>query len=184
MDADKIAGDTDNPLTFTLTEQDYIGANRLHSLAAYKRLRNYRVWLIVVLLYWALLFFSGNCHCIRAAVTSAAYALAVATAIVIACGMLGQLVLPSRARRLYRQNKLTQQEQRVSITPEAIVFDAANYHVSQPWGDFIRWGENSRFILLYANDRAFHILPARVLTEELRGAIRQAFERVGLRKDR
>jgi len=184
MAADAIASDIDQPIVFTLSEQDYVRANRLHLFATYKKLRSYRALLVLALLYWALIFFSGGCYCVKAAAMAAVYASVGAIVVVAACITLGLITLPFRSRRLFRQSKLAQQEQSVTITPETIRFDAASYNIRQPWGDFIRWGENSRFFMLYVIDRQFHILPARALTQNKRAAIRDVLEKAGVPKQR
>lgn len=183
MEEDRLAGDAAILPVFTLTEPDVISANRFHTLAGYKRLRTYRGWLFAILLYWALIFFTNEPYSLHSALRSFLFAVGGATVLLAVCGVLGQLLLPYRARRLYRQSKLSQQPQRVSFTPEAIQFDGDNFHISHPWADFIRWIENRRFLLLYVNDRAFHVLPARALTEDRRAAIRQALTQAAVREN-
>ncbi len=184
MAADVITEDMNSPMVFTLTERDYVSANFLHARAAYKKPRSYIALLVLALLYWALMFFGGGCYCLRAAMISAAYALGGSVLVVGLCVTLGLVLLPFRSRRLFRQSKLAQSEQSVSISPDAIRFSAANYNMTQPWSDLTRWGENGRFILLYVNDRQFHILPERVLTKNERAAIYDALKKSGIPKNR
>lgn len=184
MNTDSGAVHPRHQLVFTLTLEDYIGANRLHWRASYKRPRTYRTWLWVMLFYGVLFLAIGQSFRPHDIAVAAIVAVAGGIGAMIVCGLIGLLALPGRSRRLFAQQKTLHQEQRVSIEEDVIRFEGANFHLTHPWSDFPRWNESSRFILLYISDNAFHILPARALTVDARASTRQALEKAGVRKDR
>lgn len=177
------AGGTDQ-LVFTLTLQDYVSANRLHLRASYKRFRTYRLWLWVILLYWVFMVAVDQSFRPSKIVADGVTAIALGIVVIVVCGLLTLLMIPLRAKRLFAQQKTLHQEQRVSIGAETIAFDGATFHLTHAWSDFPRWNESTSFILLYITDNAFHILPARALTEDIRARIRHALQQAGVRKDR
>jgi len=97
----------------------------------------------------------------------------------IACVGIGYLMLPRRARRLFRQQKALDQEFVVSWSPHGAKFISPKASSDLAWGDYLDWAENDGAFILTINDGLYHFVPKRVLdatqTADLRDALVRGF---------
>lgn len=74
------------------------------------------------------------------------------------------LIMPRRARRLYRQQASMQQPLTYGWDDAGISFRSVYGSGLLPWPDFHRWSDGRDMFLFYLNDQLFYFLPHRVLT--------------------
>ena len=83
------------------------------------------------------------------------------------------LYLPYKTRKIFREQKSLHYPMTVSWSEAGFKFENQQGSAVMPWGDFFKWGEDSRIFLLYHSSRLFHMLPKRALTEAQLTDLRQ-----------
>lgn len=82
-------------------------------------------------------------------------------------------LLPSRARRLFRQQKSMDQELRLSWSDAGAKMEAPSGYNDTPWSDYFGWYESDDVFLLLFNDRLYQFAPKRALSAEQIADLRQ-----------
>lgn len=81
----------------------------------------------------------------------------------VACVAIGFVLLPRRARRLFRQQKTLQGEFVLDWSPQGARFVSSKGTSDLLWSDYIDWAENDGVFILTINDGLYHFVPKRVL---------------------
>jgi hypothetical protein len=76
---------------------------------------------------------------------------------------LGFLLLPRRARKLFRQQRTLHHEMSFSWSDGGSEWRRGSSVTDTPWADYHRWMETPETFLLYVNDILFHFVPKRAL---------------------
>jgi len=160
-----------------LVEQDHIDANRawmLLFLRQPKTIARFALLLAGAAIVLASLEWvegGGADEIIRIAAVAAA----AGGGGLLLCLGLGYLLIPRRARRLFRQSATAGRPYRYAWSDEGLSFRSDTESGTRAWQDFYRWGESSRGVLLLLNERLFYIIPRRALTaaqaEDLRATV-------------
>ncbi|MFK3781404.1 YcxB family protein [Agrobacterium sp. NPDC089420] len=148
-------------VTFTLTADDYIAANKLFILK-YSTSRGPLVcWLMVVFVLLGSLFMLALRF--PDAPFMALFYICVAVVITIPLYQyfFGAAVF---ARKAYADQKSLQHPMTVAWSDEGFRSTSQQGDWNIPWSDYLKWTEDSKVILLYQGARVFNMLPKRVLT--------------------
>ena len=81
--------------------------------------------------------------------------------------------MPARLRRLYSQQQDLHQTFAIDVNEDTITFSSPSAHSTRPWSKFVRWVEDSEFIVLYLTDVQICVLPkAQIGDHEVVQAVR------------
>jgi hypothetical protein len=88
------------------------------------------------------------------------------------------VIMPWRARKIFRQQKGLQRPYTVTLESDEFVVEAHNGHMRLKWSDVHKWKYNHRLILLYHSDAIYSMIPCRVFSgpterDEALGFLRQ-----------
>jgi hypothetical protein len=160
-------------ITIQLNEQDYLAAQRLH-----RRSSELRFWVAIGIIALASLligyleppspegFFSSH-----------AGPLATMLPVGILLIAFRYVYVPSRHRRIFRQQKNLHVPYELSWSDTGFVATSERGSVRTAWTDVIKCRENEKLLLLYLSDVMFHILPKRSFPDDATGAqIREFIE--------
>jgi len=75
--------------------------------------------------------------------------------------LVGYLIVPGRARRLFEQTKSASALFTVTWDEDAISFESAEWKQRSKWTEFLKWRESEALFLLYINVQNFRIIPKR-----------------------
>jgi hypothetical protein len=75
-------------------------------------------------------------------------------------------LLPTRWKRIYRQQKSLGTPYRLEITEEGITGTTENMQGTNPWSDYVRWKEGNGVFLLYWSDALFQVIPLRFFSTD------------------
>ena len=89
------------------------------------------------------------------------------------------LLVPLRARRLYRQQKVRPQWYRFRWSDEGLHFESPNAQAHYAWPEFQRFRIGRSSLLLFFNDNSYLYLPWHVLTAEQSAELRALAGRSG-----
>ena len=150
------------PLNIVLESDDYIAANALHCRGQYVRLFIGMVvgYLVVVLGMSAVLD--------RSLPEPVGFGIGLAA--IVALGGVWLLcarfvLLPTRSRRIFRQQKNLHQPFQITWDDETMATTATSGHNTTPWQDFLKWRENTKLFLLYRSDVMFNLIPKRAFSD-------------------
>ncbi len=154
-------------ISFTPSEKDYADANREWYLAFWARPKSWAFAVLFVLLLAGLgastSYIDGKTdEIVPMAIAFALLALVLILLIYLAVYF---VALPRRARRLYRQHKALQQTWTFRWSDSGISMESPAGLTGYPWGDFHRWRDGRRSLLLFLNDQLFFYLPRRLLDD-------------------
>jgi hypothetical protein len=94
-----------------------------------------------------------------------------------------RLLLPISVRRQLERNKGLRGDTVASWDAKGIAFRSLHGDSRWPWGDFYRWHESPKCLVLWQGDRTYLCLPKRVLTDGqlsgIRGFLRGAVGKPG-----
>lgn len=76
------------------------------------------------------------------------------------------LKTPARSRRLFAQNRMIAQPQRIIWADDKISFESERGLVTSPLRDYHRWLDAQGVFLLYTDDQGYHLIPQRALSAE------------------
>jgi hypothetical protein len=76
------------------------------------------------------------------------------------------LWIPTTSRRQFRQRRTMHTAVFYSWSDEALSYRSSNANGTFPWSDLHRWTEGRHSFLFYLEDRMFHFVPRRVLSDE------------------
>lgn len=136
--------------SFRATEQDIITGSRLH----YKMSRPKLAWL------------SGSfvLGVVGYVMTQNPYLAGLAggaAGVALLHIVMRYLIIPSRSRRLYRQQKNMHLEYQLDWDDQGLNVRGENYHEYLRWADLAKAKENSEMLLLYRSDYNFSVFPRR-----------------------
>ncbi|MCP3734120.1 YcxB family protein [Sphingomonas sp. RP10(2022)] len=78
------------------------------------------------------------------------------------------LLLPRRARRLYRQNRLLQRQVTARWSDAGLEWETSSGHTRLGWDDVHAWQSDTRVTLVYLTDLLFRMIPAHALDSDAR----------------
>lgn len=147
-------------VSFTLTPQDWIAAQRFH-FRQYSLKSLLRIGLVLGAIHTVLWLVGEDRRLFDLA--SGLGTLAVA---LLAIGAVLYLLLPSRSRRLYAQTASMRRAMTISWSDWGVRFDAENGTWREAWSDFFRIADSRTSILLLVNDSMFYLVPKRALSPD------------------
>ncbi len=127
----------------TVSESDYLAAQRLHMKSKYV-VRGVAIVLLAAALVAAL---TGESWWLIGAL----------------CYFVGIffVYLPIKHRRTYRQYKALSEPVTVEIREDGLFFKRAHGEALVPWGHIAKWRSNGKLLLLYPAGTLFYLVPAR-----------------------
>lgn len=149
--------------SFTITEGEYLRANKLFTKPSRKTLIIYAV----------------------AGIALATIALGVASP-VLRIGAMGALIggffghlfvrriyAPSQTRKQYKEYKAAQEPVCVTRQDDGIKFETASGGAIIDWARIVKWRENEELVLIYQAPQVYHIVPKRIgeLADEISKAL-------------
>ncbi len=157
-------------IEFTITREDFIGAQRLHQVVCLTR-RWYLVRVALVAgglgLLFAVLAPSGDSRIVWGLVVATIYIASMAFLVV-----LGRLVfLPINSRKQFSQRKDLGLPLSYTVEPSFISVTTKNGFSKMPTADFLKWSENSKSVLLYRSDNMFNFIPKRAIDDAFHAAL-------------
>jgi hypothetical protein len=157
-----VTNDSNRSVTFQLEPEDYVAANRLHSRMIFRR-----PWRRTLL---ACVIFGEALYLYLAWSRPPISALDIFISIVVICAfafpVLGHLLyLPYKTRKVFREQKNLHYPLTMSWSEAGFKIENQQGSSVTPWGDFFKWSEDSRILLLYHSSRLFYMVPKRVLSE-------------------
>jgi hypothetical protein len=175
----RVAGE----VTFTLTEADYVAANRdwLRGVVLRRRtLVRYSIILAVCFLigvlgaglYWNQPGWSDR---LIGGLAMIAY-------IILLIGVIigsSYLLMPRRAGRLFRQQTAMQKPLGIAWSEDGLIYRSANGAGTYVWSDFHRWSDARSAILIYHTDNLFYIVPHYAIDAAQRAEIVNLLTRFG-----
>lgn len=161
----------------TLTEQDYIAANRAWLGRYLRQPRTIRANLVTLGLVAAILaaleWVGGGDG--RAVLQIAGLGIVLGFAALILCYGVSYLFLPRRARRLFRQSVTLAMPYRYVWSDEGLSYQSDSDSGRRDWADFHRWVDDPQLVLLLLNEQLFFVIPNHALTaveaDDLRATI-------------
>jgi hypothetical protein len=81
------------------------------------------------------------------------------------------LLLPSSARRHWRETPGLQRPTDLRMTPDTFSFEQVDSSARMAWSTLTRWSEDARSLLLFDTKRTFYILPRRDFGDAARARI-------------
>ena len=150
---------------FTLTQADYVAANRdFFRLYIWSRRGGVRV--ATVLAICAAMGAASAQFDAEPPLPMAIGFAALALLLLIAGYGLCYMLIGHTARRLYRQQKEIQRPQHWSWDEAGLRVETPVSTTRVPWSDLHRWAAARRAILLFLNDRLFYVFPRSALSSE------------------
>ena len=137
---------------FTISENEYISANKLFTQPTRK---HYVLYVIALLIFAAIIVFSpyfiSRIAAIGAIIGGVVFHVA------------GRFFYcPWQARKQYRCYTAIQEPIKVKLTDNAVCFYSRQGDSKLDWSDIKKWRENEEHILLYQAPLVYHIIPKRV----------------------
>lgn len=141
---------------YTISEEDYVHALRLHARLTPLRMVGTAVSLLLIAVI-ASIAPRGMQPVFWGAFIGA-----------VMMVVLGRWVLiPWQARRAYRKYKAIQDEFSLDFVPDGMQVASVDASGVVPWGKMLKWREDEKFILVYLMPRLFHIVPKSVAEQGL-----------------
>ena len=149
-------------ISFRPTQDDYVAAQRDWFVGSMKRWQKLLLVPVIAVVGGA----GAGLVTLSFESVSGAVELAIIVAITLVftvplCWLANYLLLPWRARRLFRQDKTLDREFQVSWSEQNVTYRWDGGSSNLAWSDLHRWHEGSRTILLMLNERLYHFLPRR-----------------------
>lgn len=153
--------DTNRSVTLTLTADDYVAANKLFIL----KYATSRLPLVCWLMFVALLLGPLFVPALRLLNAPYAAIFYICVTFVIAIPFYKYFFgAAAYARKAYKAQKTLQHPMTVAWSDDGFRSTAQQGDWNIPWGDYLKWTDNSKMILLYQGPNLFNMLPKRVLT--------------------
>ncbi|MCT7327459.1 YcxB family protein [Ralstonia mojiangensis] len=137
-------------IRFQTTEQDMVAAYRLHYAMSGKK----AAWLFGAFLLGLVAYLAAQ-NTYGAALAGGAAGLVIAHLAIL------HLVVPNRARHLYRQQKNLHTEHQVSWDDQCVYIRSDGYNENLRWADLVKAKENDALVLLYRSDYNLSMIPKR-----------------------
>jgi len=135
-------------LTLSVTEGDLISAQRLHATPA--------PWLASGLLISFLVLVA---YCYAIDIISPSAAIGAVAAMFGWIVLLFFVIIPNRARRIYRRQKSLHREHAFHWDDQFLYFQSEDYEGKIRWTDFTKVKENRVVLLLYHSESLFNLFP-------------------------
>ena len=149
----------DKSTTFTLTEEEAVAAAVLVLNKQLWAKRSFR------LLVWAILGLLLILGLLDPRALMQPFLLALIGAAIVLFLTI-RMVVPFHAKRHFRQAAALRDEIAVTWDDEGVSLSGAHGNSRLAWGEFHRWAENDRLVLLFQSQMLYNIVPKRVLTAE------------------
>ncbi|WP_343660657.1 YcxB family protein [Ralstonia sp.] len=137
-------------IRFQTTEQDMVAAYRLH----YAMSRKKAAWVFGAFVLGLLAYLTTK-EPYAAALAAGAAGLGITHLAIL------YLVVPNRARHLYRQQKNLHTEHEVSWDDQTVYIRSDGYNENLRWSDLVKAKENDALVLLYRSDYNLSLIPKR-----------------------
>ena len=137
-------------IRFLTTEQDMVAAYRLH----YAMSRKKAAWVFGAFVLGLVGYLTTE-NSYAAALAGGAVGLGIAHVAIL------YLVVPNRARHLYRQQKNLHTEHQVSWDDQCVYIRSESYNENLRWADLVKAKENDALVLLYRSDYNLSMIPKR-----------------------
>ena len=134
--------------TLTVSEPDFVSAQRLHAKLSKRVLIGLTTGCVVLLV----------ALCVAKIIPLGA-AIGGIVGYFSWFGLLFLVIIPFRAKQIYRQQKNLHVPHYFSWDSDAIYFKSEDYEGKIRWSDFTKVKENRRVLLLYHSDVLFNIFP-------------------------
>lgn len=157
-------------VSLTITVEDYVTANRLHSLKSSRTtlvgwILAYVVWMAIALDDW---------RAINVIVLNACFA-----AVTLCMLAYYFLWIPNATGRTYRKHRELQRPHVYSWSESGLTVQSDRGEWRLAWSDCLKWTENAQVMIFYQAPRLFIMLPKRALTPEQIADVRQCASRIG-----
>jgi len=165
----------DRSVSLTLTTEDYLAANRLHTLKCLRSrvaLVNFSL-LVVAYVVWMTIAYFDRWGTIAVIVVNACFA-----AVVVLLVADYYLMAPIRTRRIYRKHKALHRPYTFSWSENGLTITGTSGEWQVAWSDYLKWAENAQVFILYQAPRLFNIVPKRALAPEQIADLRQCAARI------
>jgi hypothetical protein len=169
-----------------LTEDDLASANRVW--LSWRRSRKY--YLVIFTIFFAVFAFSFVPKLETEDKTSIIVTLAFDTILAVAAISvitgLTYVLVPRRARKLFRQQKSLHAEASIGWSDKGFSYKSELTSSLHPWTHYRQWGENKDVLVMFLTDTQFNLVPKRDIPdgalEELKSLLAKAgIQRVGKR---
>jgi hypothetical protein len=154
-------------VTFTASEADVLGAQRLHmSVTNIVRSAFIVAAFLAALATFAMVFggaAAGDQNGLRSVVV---------TDTLIVAGLITCYVvylnfgLPRTVKKYYAEQKTLRDEYTVTWSEAGVIITTSSSRMEHSWSDFLRWAQNNQLVLLYQSSRGFNILAKRAFSPE------------------
>ena len=137
---------------FTITEEEYVNANKLFTELSKRTLFIYGISCAAL----AAIAFIAESPVLKIAAISG-----------IVGGVIGDLCVrrvyaPIQTKKQYREYKATQEPISMSKQDGGLVFESAVGNANIEWYRIVKWRENKELILIYQARQIYHIVPKRI----------------------
>lgn len=138
--------------SFTITEEEYIRANKLFTKLTQKTLIIYGVVCVVL----AAIAFVAESPALRIGAIGA-----------IVGGFIGDLCVrsvyaPIQSKKQYREYKAAQEPMCITKQYDGIKFESTIGSAKIDWDRIVKWRENEELLLIYQAPQVYHIVPKRI----------------------
>ena len=138
--------------TYTLTEKEYVNANKLFT----KPNKNMLI-----------LYFFSFLVLVMAAVIKDTLQIQIIIAFIIIGGFVGHVFVrfvyaPVQTKHQYREYKAAQESSTIVVVETGIIFKSQMGESIIEWSRINNWRENNQFILIYQSRETYHIIPKRI----------------------
>lgn len=142
-----------NPVRFSLTQQQFVHAARLHARPSKaRRLFHLLITLFVAYSAWTQ-FQLGN----------SGYALMLVAILPLALNM--HLLVTPLFSQMYRRNPALAEPLSIQLRHDGIETDSVNGRQLLSWQQIVRWREDDESLLLYINARQYLTLPKSIASQ-------------------
>ena len=137
---------------YTITEDEYVKANKLFTKPAKTTLVAYAVVVLALLVI---------------AVIAPSYVVKIGAIGGVSGGYIGHMAVrhlyaPWRTRKQYRAYQAAQESVAVKVLPDSLLFKSSIGEAVIEWSRINKWRENGEFLLIYQAPEVYHIIPKRV----------------------
>lgn len=158
--------------TYSITEADYIAANRRHCGLLFRSRRGWIMPVVAGLLCGFIIAVGLPFDWPQRLAITAGAGLVFAGLVWLSMVMLNWILMPRHARRLYRQTRALQALYTMSWHDRALRFDSERGTQILPWTDFNKWTDGPEGLMLYVSDGMFYLLPVRDIANDVGQSVR------------
>lgn len=152
-------------VSFTITEEEYVNANKLFTKLSKKTLLIYGVGCAGL----AAIAFLADSPVLRTGAIGG-----------IVGGIIGDLCVrriyaPIQTKKQYREYKAAQEPISISRQDSGLIFKSAVGNANIEWNRIVKWRENKELVLIYQAPQVYHVVPKRIgnLAHEITKALNE-----------